>query len=74
MDMLNDFLVNTGALKKGEYITNIKEALQMVFPKRVRRMRDEIVNETTKNRDEQIASMLKNKLNAYIEKRTLSYS
>ena len=80
MVMLNDFLVNTGAIKKGEYITNIKEALQMGIPERVRRMRDEIANEaaaqataeTSKNKDKQFANMLRNKIYEKIKSRFIS--
>ena len=84
MGMLNDFLVNTGALKKGEYITNIKEALQMGIPERVRRMRDEIANEaatqaaaqatadTSKNKDKQFTNMLRNKIYEKIKSRFIS--
>ena len=84
MVMLNDFLVNTGAIKKGEYITNIKEALQMGIPERVKRMRDEIANEaaaqataqataeTSKNKDKQFANMLRNKIYEKIKSRFVS--
>ena len=86
--MLNDFLVNTGAIKKGEYITNIKKALQMGIPERVKQMRDEIANEaaaqaaaqataqataeTSKNKDEQFANMLRNKIYEKIKSRFVS--
>ena len=43
--MLNNFLVSSGALKHGEYIINIKEALEMGIPERVKRMREEIATE-----------------------------
>ena len=88
MGMLNDFLVNTGAIKKGEYITNIKEALQMGIPERVKQMRDEIANEaaaqaaaqataqataeTSKNKDKQFANMLRNKIYEKIKSRFVS--
>ncbi len=45
IDMLNNFLVSSGVLKHGEYITNIKEALEMGIPERVKRMREEIATE-----------------------------
>ena len=67
---MNYFLVNTGVLKKYEYIKNINDILQIYIPEKVKRMCEEIANEatalttaeTSKNKDEQFASMLKNKI------------
>ncbi len=74
MDVLNNYLVNTGEHKKGEYIINIKNALQIGIPERVKRMRDEMANEaiaqtatqatdeTSKNKDKQFVNMIMNKI------------